>query len=106
MRQLTMLEYTKDGEKKTINIISRAAHAWSKVADLITDDIHVVDNLRDQHRGRNEEAFKQLLKDCFIGNTPLGGYTQDWNGMVKLLNDVRLGTLASEVEEAIKSRSV
>ena len=106
MRQLTMLEYTKNGEKKTINIISRAAHAWTKVADLITDDLHVVDNLREEYRGKNEEAFKQLLKDYFIGEKPaFGGYTQDWNGLVKLLNDVRQGTLASDVEEAIKSQS-
>ena len=106
MRQLTMIKYTKNGEEKTINVISRAAHSWTKIADLITDDLHVVDNLRDEYRGKNEEAFKQLLKDHFIGANPIfGGYTQDWKGLVKLLNDVRLGSLASEVEEAIKSQS-
>ena len=107
MRQLTLLERTKNGKKETINVISRAAHAWTRVADLITDDLHVVDNLRDLHRGKNEEAFKQLLRDYFIGDRPasFGGYTQDWNGLVKLLNDARLGTLASDVEEAVKSQS-
>ena len=77
---------------------------WSKVADLITDDLHVVDNLRDQYRGKNEEAFKQLLKDHFIGEKP-ATYTQDWNGLVNLLNDARQGSLALDVEEAIKSQS-
>jgi hypothetical protein len=105
MRQLRMLEYTKNGEKKTINIISKAAHRWTDFAGLIAEGTHVLGNLRDQHRGNNEEAFKQLLTDYFIEQKPSFGYTQDWYGMVKLLNDARLGTLASDVEEAIKSRS-
>ena len=106
MRQLTMIQYTKNGEEKTINVIRGAAHRWKNIADLITEDLHVVDNLQEEHRGKNEEAFKQLLKDHFISANPVfGGYTKDWKGLVRLLNDVRLGSLASDVEEAIKSQS-
>lgn len=105
MRQLMMLEYTKNGEKRTINIIRKAAHRWTDAAGLISEGTHVIRNLRDQHRGNNEEAFKQLLTDYFIEEKPSFGYTQDWYGLVKLLSDAHLGTLASDVEEAIKSQS-
>ena len=103
MRQLQKLEYTKNGEKKTINIISKAAHRWTDAASLIAEDSNVIRNLRDQHRGNNVEAFKQLLMDYFIDEKPFG-YTQDWYGLVKLLSDAHLGTLASDVDEAIKSQ--
>lgn len=103
VNQLTTLKYMKHGEERTINIISKAAHNWVKIADLVTDDHHVVDNLKDLHRGKNEEALRQLLIECFIDNAPVGGYSQDWNGLTRLLSDAKLGTLASDIKDAITS---
>lgn len=104
MRQLTMIQHTKNGEEKTINVVRGAAHRWRDIADLITENPNVIENLRDEFRGKNEEAFSQLLRDHFISADPVfGGYTKDWEGLIKLLNDAWLGALASDVKEAITS---
>lgn len=103
MNQLTSLKYTKDGKEVTVDIIQRAAHRWTNISDRVAEDHNVVDNLRELYRGKTDQALRKVLIDHFIDNKPVGGYSQDWSGLVQLLNDVRLGNLASEIEEAVTS---
>lgn len=102
MNQLTSFKYTKDSREVTIDIVQKAAHKWTNIADRVADDHNVVDNLREEFRGKSEQSLRKVLIDHFIDNKPVGGYSQDWSGLVSLLNDVKLGSLASEIEEAIK----
>jgi hypothetical protein len=56
--------------------------------------------LEDKHRGDPNEYLRQTFIDHFIIKKPQG-YTQDWNGLIELLDDVGLETLAENVKGAL-----
>ena len=87
------------GEKKKLRIISEASHKWKNIANLICGDINVTSILEQKHRGDPEECLKQTFIENFISNKPQG-YSQDWNGLIELLDDVGLQTLAENVKQA------
>ena len=97
--QLRKLEYVHKGQTVTIDIISKASHKWTRIADLITTEHNVVDNLRDEYRGKNEEAFRKLMVEHFVEKKP-PRYSQDWSGLIDLLNDAGLGSIALDIEKA------
>ena len=57
----------------------------------------MVDNLREEFRGKNEESFRKLMVEHFIEKEPYR-YSQDWKGLIDLFNDAGLGSLASDID--------
>ena len=87
-------------DKKKLKIINEARHKWKNIANLICDDANVTTVLEQQHRGDAEECLKQTFIDNFINKKP-EDYSQDWNGLIELLDDVGLKTLAENVKHAL-----
>ncbi len=50
--------------------------------------------------GDPSECLRQTFTENFINKKPKG-YSQDWDGMTELLDDVGLEALAEEVEHAL-----
>ena len=100
---LRKLDFVSNGQTVSIDIISKASHKWTKIADFITTEHNVVDNLRDEFRGKNEEAFRKLMVEHFIEKKP-HRYSQDWKGLIDLLDDAGLGSLASDIDKAFMPR--
>jgi hypothetical protein len=98
--ELLMLKYTDKGKKHKIRIISEASHKWKFVADLICGDGNVTTTLEQKCRGDPKECLRQTFVDYFINKKPQG-YTQDWNGLVELLDNIELETLAENVRHAL-----
>ena len=101
--ELVLFKYTKRGEKKKLKIISKASHKWKDIARLICSDANITSKLENNYHGDPNECLRQTFIDYFIDKKPQGGYTQDWNGVVELLDDVSLQTLAEDVRYAVKS---
>ena len=97
-----ILKYTTKGEKKKIRIIKEACHVWRDIASLISDDTHQISVLEEQHQSDPKECLRQVFIHNFIDKKP-HKYSQDWNGLIELLDDVGLETIAKEVENALKS---
>lgn len=99
--ELLILKYKDKGEKKKLRIITDASHKWKNIANLICgDNVNVTSVLEQKCRGDPEECLKQTFIENFISKKP-HGYSQDWNGMVELLDDVGLETLAENVQHAL-----
>ena len=88
------------GKKKKLRIISEASHKWKSIANLISGDVNITSMLEQRCHGDPDECLKQIFISYFISKKPQR-YTQDWNGLIELLDDVDLETLAEDVKYAV-----
>jgi hypothetical protein len=95
-----ILKYTDKGKKHKLRIISEASHKWKDMASIICGDVNVTTKLEDKHRGDPNECLRQTFIGYFIGKKQQR-YTQDWNGLIELLDDVELETLAENIKHAL-----
>ena len=100
--ELLILKYKDQGEKKKVRIISKASHKWKVIASLICDDANRTTVFEQKYPNDPEESLRQTLIENFISKKPKK-YTQDWNGLIELLDDVDLETLAKSVKHALSS---
>ena len=100
LRELTRLKYMEKGEEKKLHIIKEASHKWKDIASIICDNQNIVSVLEQQCLGKPYDCLRQTFTDDFINNKP-GDYSQDWSGLIALLNDVDLETLAEKVKNAL-----
>ena len=89
-------------EKKRVSIINEASHKWKDIASLICDDPNKIRAIEQQHQGNPNECLRQTLLDDFLNKKP-EGYSHDWNGLIELIVDVYLETLAQKIREALSS---
>lgn len=102
LKELTLLKYTEGNKKKKVSIINEASHKWKDIASLICNDSNKMRVLEQQHQGNPNECLRQTLVDDFLNKTPQG-YSQDWSGLIELLDDVYLETLSKKVKDALLS---
>ena len=100
--ELMILKYADKGEKKKVRIINTASHKWKDLASLICDDAHQISVLEQKCQNNPNECLRQLFIHNFIDKKPQK-YSQDWSGLIELLDDIGLEAVAKEVEHAIKS---
>ena len=100
LNKLLILKYKDKGERKKLKIINEARHKWKNVANLICDDANITTVLEQKHHGDPEECLKQTFIDNFINKKP-EDYSQDWNGLIELLDDIGLETLAENLKHAL-----
>ena len=98
--ELMILKYTDKGEKKKLRIISKASHKWKDIASLICDDANKTSILEQKYQNDPNECLRQVFIHNFINKKP-HNYTQDWSGLIELLDDIDLETVAKEVEHAL-----
>ena len=97
---LTMLKYTdKKEETKKVEIIQNASHKWKDIAAIILDGANRIELLEERYHNAID-CLRQTFVEGFIDNKPKKFY-QDWNGLIELLRDVKLGTLADNVLKAV-----
>ena len=100
LKKLIILEYTEDGEEKEVRIIKEASHKWKDIASLISDDPNRARTLELEHQGKPYDCLRQALIDDFINQKP-EDYSQDWRGLIKLLDNVDLKALAEKITNAL-----
>ena len=95
-----MLKYKESGEMKSVHIIKEASHKWKDITSLICDDHNKISVLEQQHPGNPHECLRRTFIDDFLNKKP-GRYSQDWNGLIELLENVELEVLAEKVKCAL-----
>ena len=98
--ELLIFKYKDKGEKKKIRIIAEASHKWKIIASLICDDANRTIVLEQKYHSDPEECLRQTFIENFINKKPLK-YSQNWDGLIELLDDVDLKKLAEDVEHAL-----
>ena len=98
--KLRVLKYIDEkGEKQKIDIIKKASHEWKKIADLICKDPNRASALQQQYQDPCD-CLRLVLLESFIDNKPVN-YSQNWKGLIELLEDAVNETLAKEVKYAL-----
>ena len=95
-----MLKYKEKGQDKKVRIIKEASCNWKDIASLICENPNKVKVLEDENRGRHEDCLRQTLVEDFINKKP-ADYSQDWSGLIELLDNVDLEALAEKVKNAL-----
>ena len=98
--ELMILKYTDKGEKRKLRIIGRASHKWKDIASLICDDTNITSILEKQYQNDPNECLRQVFIHHFINKKPRK-YSQDWSGLIELLDDIDLETVVEEVKRAL-----
>ena len=99
-KELVRLKYTENGEEKKLQIIKEASNKWKDIASVLSDDPNRISVLEQQHPGRPQDCLRQALIDDFI-NQKSDDYSQDWSGLIELLDDIDLKALAEKVKHAL-----
>ena len=100
LKELMMLKYKDKGQEKKVRIIKEASCKWKDIASLICENPNKVKVLEDENRGRHEDCLRQTLVENFINKKPTD-YSQDWSGLIELLDNVDLEALAEKVKIAL-----
>ena len=84
-----------------MNILEDASYKWKGIAKLLAPkDANLVTKLSERHQLKHEECLHEVFVEHFINNKP-DNYTNDWAGLIELLDDVRLSDLSAKVREAV-----
>ena len=102
LNELIILKYKDQGVEKKIRIITQASHKWKDIASLICNEAHQTNVLEQKCQNDPYECLRQVFIHNFIDKRPQN-YSQDWSGLIVLLDDIGLETVAKEVEHALKS---
>ena len=100
LEELLIFKFTDEGKQHKLRITKEASHKWKDIANLISGDVNVTNILKEKCGGDPNECLKQTFIEYFINKKPQG-YTQNWNGLIELLDDVDLQTLAEKVKHAL-----
>ena len=76
-------------------------HVQNPSPGLICSDPNKINILEQKHHGDSENCLRQIFVEDFINKKPQK-YSQDWNGLIELLGDVDLETLAEKVGTALE----
>jgi Fe-S cluster biosynthesis and repair protein YggX len=102
--ELEVFKYTDKGVRKKVRIIDDAWHKWKKITRLVCNDANVLSVLEQRYHRDPEECLRQVLVDYFFSRKPRR-YSQDWNGLIELLEDAKLESLAEELRLALSLRT-
>jgi hypothetical protein len=102
--QLLLFKYTYEGETKKLRIIDSASRKWKDIATLICGDVNILSDLEQRYRGDQKECLRQVFINHFISRKPRN-YSQDWNGLIELLEDIKFGQIAEYVRHALSFES-
>ena len=97
---LIVLKYTERGEIKKIRIINDARHKWRDIASLIGGDTNTIRTLELKYPNEPYECLRNVVIENFISKKPQK-YSQDWNGLIELLDDVDLENLVKKIKYAL-----
>ena len=102
LNELIILKYKDQGVEKKIRIISTASHKWKVIASLICDEAHQTNVIEQTGQNDPNECLRQVFIYNFIDKKPQN-YSQNWSGLIELLDDIGLQAVAKEVEYALQS---
>ena len=101
VKLLTYLPILTDGRKqKTLNIIQRTSTHYANLSMFLLngDNCDIVDSLKEKYRGDPEEIVTAVYKKWING---AGRQPVTWQTLVDVLRDIKLNSLAEEMETAL-----
>jgi hypothetical protein len=102
LQQLVVLKATNGQGGSKLRIIESAKHKWKEITSLICSDTNKINALEKQYNNNPGDCLRQVLIECFIENKPQN-YSQDWSGLIEVMDDVGLETLAEDMKKMLSN---
>ncbi len=104
-RFLSRIEWQEGSDKKTVQIYDESAHQWRKIGEQLGLEHGKLVSIRrdcNDDRERVREVFGEWCDNASnLGNYQI--YPKTWSGLIVLLIDSDLGTLATKVHSALSA---
>ncbi len=102
LKALTLLEWTdKDGQNRTLRIRDELSPHWHDMGLLLGISMSRLDGILAHRLGDVRQCFRDVLYDWIQNGSP--DYPATWEGLLNLLRDMKLSSLASSLELALRS---
>ncbi len=102
LKALTLLKWTdKDGQNHTLGIRDELSSHWHDIGQLLDISMNILDGFSLQRSGDVRQCCRDVLYDWIQNGS--SHYPATWEGLLKLLQDMQLSSLASSLELALKS---
>ena len=88
-----------NGEKKTLNVITRAIKEYKNLGMLLLNDdnLHFVKTLEHKHHNDSQEITEEIFRKWINeGPTPV-----NWVALIGIFGQVELNALADEIQGAL-----
>ena len=95
MPRIILIKYQVRNEEKEFRLIQMIQNQWYDIGTLLGVPMNMIDS-----RKTNEEKCRDVLKKWMERGSQK--YPVDWDGLIKVLQDVQMGVVAQELEEALE----
>ena len=91
-----------NGEKKTLNVITRASQKYKNLGMLLLNDVNCchVNTLECKHH-HNPQLITEEIFETWIENKGPTCTPVDWCALIGVFREVELNALADEIQEAL-----
>lgn len=100
---LSRMEWKEGDTTKVVKVYEESAHQWIRIGQNLGLESYTLTNIRDnfaENYGRVTQVFQKWLENavCLPNSRD---YPRTWRGLVNLLRNSELGTLANKVDRAL-----
>ncbi len=105
MSNLVLLKWTDSNNKKQrIPIISELSPKWSDISDLLGFSPALTQQI-ELNYSRVQDRCKKVMR-LWLSNEGAYCYPTKWEGLIKLLEDIELSSLASNIQDVVCQTTV
>ncbi len=106
MRNLVLLKWTDSNNKKQrIQIISELSPKWNDISDLLEFNPALTQQI-ELNSHRVQDRCKEVMRLWLSSKDGAYHYPTTWEGLIELLEDIELSSLASDIREVVCQRTV
>ncbi len=101
MSNLVLLKWTDSNNKEQrIHIISELSPKWSDISDLLVFSTARIQQIRQDNSGVQDRC-KEVMRLWLDSEEGAYRYPTTWEGLIELLEDIELSTLASDIRKVV-----
>ncbi len=106
MSNLVLLKWTdSNGKKHRIHIISELSPKWSDISDLLGFSPALTQQI-ELNCSRVQDRGKEAMRLWLCSKEGAYRYPTTWEGLIELLEDIELSSLASDIGEVVCKKTV
>ena len=99
MQHVTLIRYRAQNEERKFRLLQRIQCKWYNIGLLLSVPVNTIDS-----RKTDEEKCQDVLRKWLDNGSPQ--YPVDWASLMKVLQEVQMGTVADDLKEALDNQIV
>ena len=97
MQQIILIKYQVHKEEKKFHLLKKIQGKWENIGTLLGVSLNNINNYE-----TNEQKCKYVLNEWLENGS--SEYPVEWDGLIKLLQDVSMKVVAEELREALEHK--